>query len=121
MTVVACKIPTGITISAIGKSALIGGYRPPSPGELMARHQRGEKLSPPPPGGYAFTENVDDDLWTAWSQEHADSDMLQKGLIFGAESLGAAHRMARSRHAGPSGLEAAGGQITFGNHVPRQK
>lgn len=121
MTVVACKIPTGVTISANGKSATIVGYRPASPSEMLERHQRGEAPIPYPPGGYAFTENVDDDLWATWAKDHADSDMIQKGLIFGADSLALAHVVARSKRAGPSGLESSGGQYTFGNHVPRNK
>lgn len=36
-------------------------------------------------GGYALTPNVPADLWEAWHKANADSDVVQKGLIFAHE------------------------------------
>jgi hypothetical protein len=105
MTVVACKIPNGLTISGAGKSVTLVGWRQLSPSEMLEKHNRGEKQEPPPPGGYGFTE-VADDLWDAWFKANAQSDMVLNGVIFGADNLAVAHVMARnnSRRGVKSGL-----------------
>jgi hypothetical protein len=121
MTVVACKVPNGLTISGAGKSVTLAGYHQPTPGEMLEKHNRGEKLEPPPPGGYGFTE-VANDLWDAWFKANAQSDMVLNGVIFGADSLAVAHVMARNngRRGAKSGLEPGGAQSTFGNHIKDQ-
>lgn len=83
MVCVACKLPNGIILSGNGKSAVIKG---------TAQVPLNER-----PGGYALTENVDADLWTAWAAAHADSELIQNLIVFAEENLSVLRARAFSR------------------------
>jgi hypothetical protein len=82
--VVACKVPNGLRITADGREALIAGPQRPVPGQPV----------PIQPGGYALTEGVDTELWTAWVEANAAADVVTKKMIFAADTLDQARGLA---------------------------
>ncbi len=57
-------------------------------------------------GGYGMTYNVDKEFFERWLEQNADSDIVQKELIFALESHEDAHEMAHDQKDVVSGLEA---------------
>jgi hypothetical protein len=58
------------------------------------------------PGGFAVTEGVPADLWSAWHEVMRDSQMCREGLIFALADPAEAAAEARTRASLRSGFEA---------------
>lgn len=56
-------------------------------------------------GGYAMTSGIPKDVWENWKETHADSPLLQSGLIFAHENAGHSEGHAKSGADLRSGLE----------------
>lgn len=81
--VIACKAPNGINLMGV----IINGAN---------ARKTNEPSTVKMAAGYALTENVDADLWKQWSETHADSDLVQRQLIFACDTIMEAHVKARS-------------------------
>ena len=122
-TTVACKVPTGMVLSLYrmedhDEPLLHGGYRtvkravldtkPNIPARVKlngcARRIGGETPHEVAHGA-GLTFGVDADFFTAWLKQNAETEIVQKGLVFAQVKAGDIQAQAKDHRALKSGLE----------------
>ena len=95
MIVVACKLPNGLHLDVPGKGRVtLKGVALPF----------GVAPEAPMPGGYTLTQ-VDEEFWQAWVKNHADSDIVQKKIVFASARSDHTRGMAAEQKEIKTGLE----------------
>lgn len=97
---VALKHPTGLVIQAYAKevthepvtsgvSREVNVFRPAGTQCVLNGNRVPYGATPKFPiiGGYAMTAGVPKDVWDTWREQHADSPLVEQGLIFAHKSL----------------------------------
>ncbi len=86
---IGCKLPNGIHMQMGAMSVRINGW---NNNTIQG-------------GSHGITENVPEELWDAWSKEHAESKLVKGEFIFAAKTVAKAAAKAEDQSDNASGQE----------------